>query len=143
MRVSNGPPPKDPSKRQRRNPDQIPHTEIAADAKLLHPPKPPKGEWTPAIRRYWDTWARSAMATQFTDTDWQRLEMLLPLVQKYMTAPDVRTFAEIVKSESLLGATVADRLRMRVKLRVGTIDRPEPTERPVRRRPDPRLRAVT
>jgi hypothetical protein len=140
-----GPAPKDPSKRQRRNPDQIPHTEIAADAKLLKPPKVPDGDWTPALRRYWDRWARSAMATQFADTDWQRLEMILPLVQRYLETPDVNTWRMIVQTESLLGATVADRLRMRVKLRVGTVERPETTERAParRRRPDPRLRAVT
>ena len=77
-------------------------------------------DWSPLVRDWWETWRRSPQAQTFVGTDWQRLRMLAPLVESYLTG-DLKAMSEIRLNESLLGATHADRLRNRVKVeRVGS-----------------------
>lgn len=90
------------------------------DAGATTPPPP-----TPEFLRYatdetvewWRTWQASPQAQQFVGTDWQRLAMLAPLVDRYFLDPTTSLLAEIRLSESLLGATVADRLRLRQEVK--------------------------
>ncbi|GAB1818243.1 phage terminase small subunit [Herbidospora sp. RD11066] len=67
-----------------------------------------------ATQRWWDTWAESDQAESFKATDWQRLQMLAPLVEAYFRRPGHNALAEIRQNESLLGATVTDRMRLRM-----------------------------
>lgn len=66
---------------------------------------------------WYRTWQASPQAQQFVGTDWQRLAMLAPLVDRYFLDPTTSLLAEIRLSESLLGATVADRLRLRTEVK--------------------------
>lgn len=79
-----------------------------------------------ATREWYDTWARSPMATRFTGTDWQRLRMLAPLVDEANREPSTRLMAEIRLQESGLGATILDRQRLR--MRVGSAEPPAESE---------------
>lgn len=67
-------------------------------------------------QRWFDTWASSEQSIYFSNTDWQRLQMLAPLVEELYTNPRKNKavlMAEIRQNESLLGATIMDRMRMR------------------------------
>ncbi|MEO3860135.1 hypothetical protein [Acrocarpospora sp. B8E8] len=67
-----------------------------------------------ATQRWWDTWVDSEQSESFRATDWQRLQMLAPLVEAYFRRPGHNALAEIRQNESLLGATVTDRMRLRM-----------------------------
>ena len=80
-------------------------------------PAPPlEGDWPPAVHRWYATWASSPQARYFVATDWQRLTMLAPLVAQYLVVPKVTIMAELGKQETMLGATVSDRLRLNMQL---------------------------
>jgi hypothetical protein len=81
-----------------------------------------------ATRDWYETWARSPMATRFTTTDWTRLRQLAPLVDQYERRPAKDLASELRLQESLLGATVADRARLRLKL--GTVEEASPAREP-------------
>lgn len=73
-----------------------------------------RDSYSVATLRWWDTWAESEQAESFKATDWQRLQMLAPLVEAYYRRPGHNALAEIRQNESLLGATVTDRMRLRM-----------------------------
>lgn len=73
--------------------------------------------WGPEARAYWQTWRTSPMAAVLEATDWQRLAMLVPLVESYWTVgADSKILSEVRLNEERLGATVADRQRLRMKI---------------------------
>lgn len=89
-------------------------------------------------REWYEVWARSPMATRFTQVDWMRLRELAPLKDQYHRRPSKDLASELRLQESLLGATVQDRQRMR--LRVGE---PEEKQEPEKKGATVRrLRAV-
>ncbi|MEU7830395.1 hypothetical protein [Nonomuraea sp. NPDC049129] len=73
-----------------------------------------RDSYSVATLRWWDTWAESEQSESFKATDWQRLQMLAPLVEAYYRRPGHNALAEIRQNESLLGATVTDRMRLRM-----------------------------
>jgi hypothetical protein len=91
-------------------------TTVTADGTLHGPPIPSPAKWLVATRVWWDSWRRAPQASAFTGTDWQRLTMLLPLVDGYFRKPHHLMLAEIRLNESLLGATYVDRLKARIKV---------------------------
>jgi hypothetical protein len=106
-----GPPPKDPAKRARRNP--TPTASIPSNARLEDPPAlPGYDEVCRATRLWYFTWATSPQATRFAATDWMRLWMLAPLVDLYFLTGDSKLMSEIRLNEKMLGATVEDRQRL-------------------------------
>lgn len=105
-----GPAPKPDSERARRNkrPEVTVHTPTE--------PRPcPDGSWTHEQVRYWDTWAASPQASAFLETDWQRLELLLPMVEQYL-AGDMRLLTEIRLTEERWGALVRERQSVGIKV---------------------------
>lgn len=84
---------------------------------------------------WWLTWINSPQAEAFLDTDWERLQMLAALVNAYWKKPTAGSLAEIRQNEALLGATVQDRQKLRMKDASGKFvqgdnnpkDEPEPT----------------
>lgn len=116
-----GPPPAD--KRRRRNKDTYADvaTTVAppADDDLYGPEL--AGDWSDSTRAWHETWRRSPQAAAFLDTDWQRLAMIAPLVNRYFEAPDPKLFTEIRLNETLLGATHVDRLKGRIR-----VEKPRP-----------------
>lgn len=83
------------------------------------PPALPKTKLLPATRTWWRTWVESEQSQHFTATDWQRLLMLVPLVDAYWREPSKDLLGEIRLNESKLGATAEDRMRLRWKLEAG------------------------
>lgn len=74
-------------------------------------------------RAWWAAWCSSPQAARFTATDWSRLRMIAPLVDRYERTSAKDLAAEIRVQEALFGATPADRLRLRWKI-------PVPDEKP-------------
>lgn len=112
--AGSGPPPN--PNRRRRNTDT--YADVAAyveDDGAVRGPEP-DADWSSGVRAWWDTWRRAPQAKTFLGTDWQRLRMLAPLVERYMSAPDKGILAEIRLNESLLGATHVDRLKARIEV---------------------------
>jgi hypothetical protein len=125
-----------------RNADPVPETVVVPDARPDKPDKPPplrnRDRYSDETRRWYDVWARSPQATTFADTDWQRLWMIAPMVNRYFAGDgDPRLFGETRLNEALLGATSADRQRLRLRI---ADDGLEPARRRTRDRdrPDPR-----
>ncbi|HXF35857.1 MAG TPA: hypothetical protein VNO17_01580 [Actinomycetota bacterium] len=107
------------------------------------PPLPGARGYSEATRRWYDTWRRSPQATRFLPTDWVRLHMLAPLVERYFTGGhDPRLLAEIRLNEEKLGATVLDRIRLRLRVEDEAPGEPPEALGRNRRRPDPRRLAV-
>jgi hypothetical protein len=78
----------------------------------------------PETCEWYATWARSPMAVKFTATDWTRLRQLAPLVDQYERKPSKDLAGELRLQESLLGATVMDRQRMRMRVAESEEDAP-------------------
>lgn len=76
-----------------------------------------RNDWDADVRRWYSGWQRAPQAQLFTSTDWARLAMLAPLVERYYEDPKVQTMAEIRMNEERLGATHTDRMRARMTVR--------------------------
>jgi len=114
--------------KRRRNADLYEGLEVTVSEPPSSVPKLPGAEgYSPQTRAWYATWATAPQAATFVVTDWQRLHMLAPLVDRYYLAPDKGVMAEIRLNETLLGATHVDRLRARIKI-AGEVAEPEPTE---------------
>lgn len=124
-----GPAPKDGPKHGRyTSPLDDERTTTTLEAsKSSAPPLIDFGEaaYSDATRDWYQTWCDSPQASLFTSTDWQRLQMLAILVERYYLAalhPATKlhglttAFAEIRQNEALLGATHVDRLKGRIKI---------------------------
>jgi hypothetical protein len=107
-----GPPPK--PHRVRSRAEKPTKTLIVADSTSA--PPMPAGAWLPQTREWWGVWVGSEQAAHFTATSWQRLTMLVPLVDLYWREPSRNTLAEIRMNESKLGATPEDLQRLRWKI---------------------------
>lgn len=116
-----GPPPSE--HKRRANKDEFEEQAVTvADDGMLHGPDMPHGVlYAPRTLDWYETWRRAPQASAFTGTDWQRLQMLAPLVDAYWMEPSTKLLAEIRLNESLLGATHVDRMRARIK-----VEQPKP-----------------
>jgi hypothetical protein len=110
-----GPPPAE--HKRRRNADAYAglHTTVVDDGELTGPALE-GASWSAAARSYWEIWRTSPMAKAFLQTDWARLRMVLLLVEDYLTHPTAQKLTAIQSNEAALGATVADRLRLRMRV---------------------------
>jgi hypothetical protein len=91
-----------------------PTVELSGEA-VQAPPLFKRAKYSAATQRWWDTWASSPQAEAFLATDWERLQMLAPMVESYWQG-DLRVLAEIRLNEERLGATVRDRQALRMRL---------------------------
>lgn len=137
-----GPAPKDPAQRRRTNkapaPDELPaegntkpYPELPATYRTIAPPKakgqPPRAtraKFLPETRVWYEVWATSPQATQFSPPTWQRLLRLARLVDQFERVPDRNLLAEIRLQEASLGGTPADMLRLRWKIAEAQVDAP-------------------
>jgi hypothetical protein len=122
-RGGNGPAPKDPAKRRRRNADPVPTTCVQADGRVRGPRLPPLADgeaWHPRTLAWWATWRKSPQAQAFTGTDWDFL-LDTALMHHTMWSKGRWEFASEVRLRAgKLGATPEDRLRLRMQ-----VDQPE------------------
>lgn len=113
--AGNGPPPAE--RRRRNNKDTYADVQatISAEVDKLRGPNP-GSTWLPETQRWYQTWRMAPQSELFLATDWQRLLMMLPLVDDYFERPHHLKLSEIRLNESLLGATHVDRLKGRIKV---------------------------
>lgn len=110
-----GLPPKDPSKRRRRNADPIPQTVVIDDGELHGPELPPVCDWPARTIAWWETWRRSPQAGEFTRTDWDFLIDTAVLHAAYWNG-NMSIAAELRLRVAKFGATPEDRLRLRLSV---------------------------
>jgi hypothetical protein len=100
--------------------------------------RPGGGAYLSATREWWETWQRSPQASQFVETDWLTLRMLAPLVDSYYRDPVSSKLAEIRQAHAKLGATVADRMQLRLRIGTKAPAEPDPEAEDGRRKARPR-----
>lgn len=111
-----GPPPSENKRRANKDEFEEQAVTVADDGSLHGPELPHETLYTPRTVDWYETWRRAPQAAAFVGTDWQRLQMLAPLVDEYFLEPSTKLLAEIRLNESLLGATHVDRMRGRIKV---------------------------
>lgn len=111
-----GPPPSENKRRTNKDEFEEQAVTVADDGAVHGPELPHEVLYTPRTVDWYETWRRAPQAAAFVGTDWQRLQMLAPLVDEYFLEPSTKLLAEIRLNESLLGATHVDRMRGRIKV---------------------------
>lgn len=89
-------------------------TKLTADGDLRGPDLP-EGDWHPRTLAWWDTWRRSAQAQVMTPTDWDSL-METALLHTRLWNNDPRVAAEVRLRVARFGATIEDRLRIKMQV---------------------------
>jgi hypothetical protein len=89
-------------------------TKLAADGELRGPDLP-EGDWHPRTVAWWDTWRRSAQAQVLTPTDWDVL-METALLHTELWNGDTKAAAELRLRVAKFGATIEDRLRLKMQV---------------------------
>ena len=135
-----GPPPK-PNAVRRNKPQTghlVPVGEVPEKLTKLHK----RSSYSAFTQLWWDTWVNSEQSRYFEPTDWLRLQMLAKLVEKFATESRSAhlVLAEIRQNESLLGATIMDRMRLRMRALDGE-EKPETIRAEVIREEDDALYA--
>ena len=110
--------PKEPSQRVRRNKDE--RLSLSRDGRARGPK--PNPDWHDDTKAWWDSWRKSIQAQVFESTDWQRLKMLARVVERFHSermSPNAQKelLAEIRQNEQKLGATLEDRIRLKLDVR--------------------------
>lgn len=90
---------------------------------------------TIATQRWWEVWATSEQAKYFMPTDWLRLQQIAILVERLFrmeegsASPNGMTLlmAEIRQNEGLFGATILDRMRLKLRATEGEKGKKPPT----------------
>lgn len=123
--MANGPAPSPNARRRNDHPDEhLEPQDVPERLKKLRN----ASDYPAAVQHWWGTWVNSEQSEMFMATDWERLQMLAPLIAGYYRRPGHNALAEIRQNESLLGATVTDRMRLRMK---GKDDGKSPDDLPV------------
>ncbi|MEF3112431.1 hypothetical protein [Streptomyces chrestomyceticus] len=96
-----------------------PVEDLTGDGSTIVPELAEPERFRPEVREWWETWRTSPQAESFLPTDVQRLKTLTLLVQRIyeMEGADLKAYAELRQQESLLGGTVLDRQRLRMKVK--------------------------
>lgn len=109
-----GPAPKDPSLVRRRNKSE-PLTVVAADGEMRGPELPESFDWPAETLAWWDTWRRSAQASEFTDTDWSFLVDTAVMHAEFWMGNRAMA-AELRLRVAKFGATPEDRARLKISI---------------------------
>lgn len=114
--------PKDPSKRARRNADPIPMRILPR--LLAEQPELPEFvvetdqglepfRWPERTRDWWQMWADSPLAVDFTSTDWSEL-LDAALLHARVWSGELKWLPELRLRTAKFGATPEDRARLRI-----------------------------
>lgn len=125
--AGHGPPPKDPSKRRRRNGADEAQTIVFPDDETRGPELPDGvlgvntktgelTEWHPMTRLWWDTWRDSPQASTFTGTDWSFLVDTALMHHSMWDKGQWTLAAEVRLRAAKFGATPEDRARLKLKV---------------------------
>jgi hypothetical protein len=110
-----GPPPKNPSKKARRNRDPIPLRIVQQTERAEPPLLMADVEWHPQVIVWWKTWIDSPLSQDFTTTDWQYL-LETAFIQNTFWNGDMKVAAELRLRAQKFGATPEDRARLRIQV---------------------------
>jgi hypothetical protein len=113
--AGNGPPPKDPAKRRRRNAAPVPTTVVAEDGQIRGPDLPDGFPWPPQTLRWWRTWRTSPQAQTLTTTDWDFL-IDTAVIHAAFWHGDTSVAGELRLRVAKFGATPEDRMRLRMQI---------------------------
>lgn len=110
-------PKEDPARRNKHTVLNLPRR----DGTLIGPELPKDKAWHPQTREWWDMWRRSPIAPLLEESDWNALKRTAILHSEFWfgTLPptqQVSFAAEIRRVESMYGATVEDRLKLRMRI---------------------------
>lgn len=123
-----GPAPKDPSTRARRNADPTPST-VLEFIRGEQPELPERYSWDTdedgnrsktemswpeRTETWWEMWAASAIAEQFTASDWEFL-LDTALIHAAFWEGDMKLGPELRQRVAKFGATPEDRARLRIQ----------------------------
>lgn len=126
-----GPPPKDPSKRARRNKEPAPLMVLPA-VRVEQPSLPTiyvqvpdkdgnlvrkRFNWPKITHTWWRMWAESPLSKDFTDSDWSFL-LDTALIHARFWRGDTRLAGELRLRVAKFGATPEDRARLRITFAV-------------------------
>jgi len=106
--------PKPEGQRRRRNAPAHAETVLTDDGEVRGPEL--TGAHHPETVEWYETWRRAPQAAAFLSTDWQRLRILAPIMDRYFTKPSAAALSEIRMNEERLGATFVDRQRARMRV---------------------------
>lgn len=73
-------------------------------------------EYSPDTVEFYETYRRSPMAQLYEETDWQALQLILPLYESHMKRPSAAAASEIRLTVERLGGTYTDRLRAKIRV---------------------------
>jgi len=121
-----GPAPKDPSRRARTN-KEVAQLRVLTITPDSQPPLPERmktwtvdGEtvtkevrWPVGTEQWWQMWARSPLANDFTETDWSELLIAAFLHAEFMEG-NYKLAGELRLRTAKFGATPEDRMRLRI-----------------------------
>lgn len=105
----------------RRNKPAIPDTILERrDGTLVGPELPKERAWCSQTKQWWDMWRRHEIAPKLEPSDWQHLLDTALLHNEYWcgalpTQSMVSYAAEIRRRVAAFGATLEDRLKLRIK----------------------------
>ena len=128
--MARGPAPKPKSEKVRRNVDPEIEIDSAGAADPGELPESYRVVWFSKAERFtdevtfldetrewWALWRSSPQASAFLPSDWAVMRRLAVLVDRFHREGSTELAAEIRRQESSFGATVADRLRLRMTLK--------------------------
>ena len=134
--AGHGPPPKPAGQRQRNRPEPSVGTAIAGVVPAPPMTKRVDGtDYPEVVATWWHTWSTSPQSAFFMATDWARLVDLAPVVEHYWAGFNLDDLKEMRLQEGLLGATITDRLRLRMTIK-------DPTEAAKTSAPERRFTVV-
>lgn len=111
-----GPPPKDPSRRARRNKDPV-GMRVVESEPVAQPGLPelmPCGDpWPAETLDWWSMWGVDPLAAEFRATDWSELMDTAAIHGAYWSG-DLKLAGELRLRTARHGATAADRARLRI-----------------------------
>ena len=118
-------------------------TQISADGQVRGPDLPDGVGWHPMTARWWQTWRVSAQSQTFTPTDWDFLLDTALLHSEYWSGENPGAAGELRIRVAKFGATVEDRLRLRLEAVGPDEDGAKPEQaKPARRQTDARRRRL-
>jgi transglutaminase-like putative cysteine protease len=106
--------PKDPARRARRNVDTNPSTVLRFERAEPHD-LPDGYDWPQVTQRWFEYWRFSPQAEHFQHTDWEFLATTARIHAEVWSG-NAPLAAELRLREAKLGATVEDRLRLRMSM---------------------------
>ena len=96
-------------------------------------------DWHPKTRDWWDAWRRSPQAILFEETDWEELESTALIHHSIWNNPKASVaqisagLAEMRQRVAKFGATMEDRLKLRMKFADVNLKEDKANELPVKK----------